>query len=294
MELNDLRYLVASANTGNFTRVAKHFGINTSTISRRISLLEDELGLTLFERGPAGVRPTAGGLVVVEHARRALAEISAAVHAGMANGLGSEGIVRLGIGMTMIGSPVLELLTAWRARQPQVTLLVTELSDKDIMIALDERRLDAALVMRYVPQPYGNAIPLYRERLVVAFPARHQLAGLERIRWASFSGESLLVQEWEVSELRQLFLAECGDGIHFRAHLASRASIFGLVSAGFGVTLALESQAQTNASVVSVRAIDEPDAWAYIDLIWPQKLEDATVGRFVSFMRDEAQSRGLF
>jgi DNA-binding transcriptional LysR family regulator len=51
MELRDLKYLTTSANAGTFGAAAKALGINTSTISRRIGWLEDELGLALFERG---------------------------------------------------------------------------------------------------------------------------------------------------------------------------------------------------------------------------------------------------
>jgi hypothetical protein len=65
MELRDLRYLAASASAGNFGRAAKSLGFHTSTISRRIGRLEDELGLTLFERGH--VRLTAAGRAVMLH-----------------------------------------------------------------------------------------------------------------------------------------------------------------------------------------------------------------------------------
>ena len=77
MEIRDLEYLVASANAGNFGRAAESLGLNTSTISRRIGRLEDELGLALFERGHSGVRLTAGGKAVMLHVRRALAELDA-------------------------------------------------------------------------------------------------------------------------------------------------------------------------------------------------------------------------
>src|SRR5262245_4517476 len=61
VEIRDLEFLAASARIGNFARAAESFGMSTSTISRRIGRLEDELGLALFERGHSGVRLTAGG-----------------------------------------------------------------------------------------------------------------------------------------------------------------------------------------------------------------------------------------
>lgn len=73
MEVRDLMYIEASAAAANFTRAAKSLGINTSTISRRVSRLEDELGLALFERGSAGIRLTNGGRALLPHVRRAAA-----------------------------------------------------------------------------------------------------------------------------------------------------------------------------------------------------------------------------
>ncbi|HEV2100506.1 MAG TPA: LysR family transcriptional regulator, partial [Stellaceae bacterium] len=73
MKLRDLEYLIASVAAGNFTRAAKSLRISTSTISRRVGRLEDELGLAVFERGHGGVRLTKGGKAVLLHARRAVA-----------------------------------------------------------------------------------------------------------------------------------------------------------------------------------------------------------------------------
>jgi DNA-binding transcriptional LysR family regulator len=77
MNLADLQYLTASADAGNFARAAKAHGLHPSTISRRIGRLEDELGLTLFERGSFGIRLTGGGRSVMVHVRRALADLDA-------------------------------------------------------------------------------------------------------------------------------------------------------------------------------------------------------------------------
>ena len=66
VDIVDLKYLAASATAGNFGRAAKSLGLSTSTVSRRIGRLEDELGLALFERGHSGICVTAGGKAVVK------------------------------------------------------------------------------------------------------------------------------------------------------------------------------------------------------------------------------------
>jgi DNA-binding transcriptional LysR family regulator len=66
-----------------------------------------------------------------------------------------------------------------------------------------------------------------------------------------------------------------------------------LVAAGFGITLATRSQAEVLFPGVVYKPIHEDNAWVTIELAWLPRKEEAAVGRFVAFMRDEARSRGL-
>ena len=72
MDVRDFVYLEAS-EARRFIRAAKSLGINASKIGRRVGRFEDELGLSLFERGRAGLRRTSGGRTVLPHVWRALA-----------------------------------------------------------------------------------------------------------------------------------------------------------------------------------------------------------------------------
>jgi DNA-binding transcriptional LysR family regulator len=294
MEIRDLIYLAAAARAGNFGRAAKSLGLETSTISRRIARLEDELGLPLFERGHTGVRLTAGGRAVMAHVARALAELDAIQHSSVLRGAGDVGEVRLGVRMPPIGEPLRSLLVRWHENQPSVALIISEMSDQDIIIALEERRLDAALMASHTLWPRATAVPLYRERLVAALPLRHRLADHEAISWTTLGHETFLVQGWDDSQTaREFYASLLGSGVNFQGHPASKQSIFGLVAAGFGITLATMSQSEVVFPGIIFKSIDEPDAWVEVDLAWLPELEDATVGRFVAFMRDEARSRRL-
>ncbi len=148
MEIRDLEFLAASASAGNFARAAKALGCNISTISRRISRLEDELGLALFKRGHAGVRLTAGGKSVMLHVRRALAELDAVKRSGIENSSGDVGEIQLGVRLPPIGEAIVSLLGDWREKHPNVMLVVSEMNDRDLAAALEERRLDVALTFR--------------------------------------------------------------------------------------------------------------------------------------------------
>jgi len=295
MEVRDLMYIEASAAAANFTRAAKSLGINTSTISRRVGKLEDELGLALFERGSGGVRLTSGGKALLPHVRRALAELDAIKLAGIQNGNGLAGEVRLAVRMPPVGEPLRGLLADWRQRHRNVGLTVFEMNELEIQAAIRERRIDVALMTRHTLWPDAVTAPLYRERLLVALPRSHPLAARRTVNWQTLRRETFLVQGWDNSQsAREFYASFMGCGVRFLSHPASKQAVLALVAAGFGVTIATESQSGVAIPGVIYRPIDEDNAWVEIELLWFPDAEDPAVGRFVAFMRDEARSRGLF
>jgi DNA-binding transcriptional LysR family regulator len=213
MKLRDLEYLTAAAAEGNFSRAARLLGISTSTIGRRIGRLEDELGLALFERGPNGIRLTAGGRAVLCYARRALAEIEGVKRAGQQSGIGAVGEVRLGVRVPPLGERLRGLLAAWRQSCSDVRLTVAEMNERDLAIALAERRLDAALAPARMVPCRAAAIPVCRERLLAAVPSGHRLARRTALGWPELGTQTILVQGWEESQAeRDLLSPLLGDG----------------------------------------------------------------------------------
>jgi DNA-binding transcriptional LysR family regulator len=294
LKIRDLDYVMAAAAAGNLSGAARSLGISTSTISRRISRIEDELGLALFERGHKGVRMTTGGRAVLLHARRAAAELEAIRLAGKRNGTGIVGEVRLGLRMAPIGEPMLDLLAGWRHSCADVLLTIFEMNERELAIALEERRLDAALAPAWVVSRRAAALQVYSERLFAALPAEHALVERQTVNWPALAGATILVQGWEESQAERDFLAPLlSADADFRSHAASKLSILALVAAGFGITIAPQSQAEAGFPGVVFRPIDEPDAVLQVDLAWMPEAEEPTLGRFVALMRDAARSRGL-
>jgi DNA-binding transcriptional LysR family regulator len=105
MDLVDLRYLSVAVETGSFSSAAQSLGIKPSTISRRIVRLEDELGVTLFERGSFGIRLTAAGRDLMVLVRRTLDSFDTVTRAGKSTGAARTGRLRLGVRMPPIGRP---------------------------------------------------------------------------------------------------------------------------------------------------------------------------------------------
>ena len=292
MEIRDLEYLVASAEARNFGRAAEALGLNTSTVSRRIAHLEDELGLALFERGHSGVRLTAGGKSVIAYARRALAELKSLRRSGKQNGSGHAGQIRLGVWLPPIGEPLASLLRRWRERYANVVLTISEMNDRDLVVALRERQLDVALTSSHTSLPQIVTLPLFRDRIVVAVPAGHALVQQPTVNWAALRDEVILFQEWNNSQAtREFYEGLLGHSANLQSHPASKLSVLALVAAGFGVALATAGQSEVTFPGVVYKPIEDDDAHIQIVLAWLPELEDAAVGRFVAFLRDETRSR---
>jgi len=294
MDIRDLEYLAASAASGNFTRAAESLGINTSAVSRRIARLEDELGLPLFERRHSGVCLTPGGRAVMQRARRILGELEALKIAGAESGAGDVGEIRLGVRLPPIGTPLSNLLADWRARHPNVILTVSEMNDHDLVSAVERRYIDVVLTANHALWPRAASVALFRERLVAVIPAAHALVRKPSLCWDDLRDEIILVQGWRESQAaRDFYTAFLGGGARFRAHAASKQSVFALVGAGFGITFATSSQAEAGFPGVVFKPIADRNASIEMALAWLPELEDPTIGRFVAFLRDEARSRNL-
>jgi DNA-binding transcriptional LysR family regulator len=286
--------LSASASAGNFGRAAESLGVQTSTVSRRVARLEDELGLTLFERGHFGIRLTAGGRAVMVHVRRALADFEAVKTSARYNALGNVGQIRLGIRMPPVGKPLQPLLETWHKKYPNVDIVLYEMNERDILAGVEERRLDVALMTKHTLWPHAVAEPVYRERVLLALCGRHPLARRRRVKWDDLREQTFLVQGWDESQTaREFYASFLGSGVNYQAHAASKQSVLALVGAGFGVTLVTKSQTEVRFPGVVFKTISEKNAWLEVDLVWMPENEEAVVGRFIAFMRDEARSRRL-
>lgn len=294
IDFEALRYLLAAAESGKFSRAAKALGIEIASLSRRISRVEDELGLTLFERGHDGIRLTQGGQAVLVHARRALSDLNAMLSVGQRNANGEEGKINLGVRGPIVGAPLQSMLESWRKTYPRVGLTVHELAENDIVFAIERRSIDLAILAKHMVWPRASAMPIYRHRLVAALPRAHDLARRKSLDWDAFYSETVLAQGWEESQgTREFFASLLGSDVRIETHSASKQTILGLVAAGYGVSLVTQAQAQTKVPGVVFRRILEDDAILEVHLAWAPENEEAVVGRFVAFMRELSVSKRL-
>jgi hypothetical protein len=130
-------------------------------------------------------------------------------------------------------------------KYPEVVLTVAEMNEWEIQTAIQERRIDVALMTSHTLWPDAVTAPLYRERVVAAIPREHPLSNEEALDWESLRKETFLVQGWDNSQsAREFYASFMGSGVRFYAHAVSKQCVFALVGAGFGITLATMSQSE--------------------------------------------------
>lgn len=294
MEIVDLEYLCVVAGCGGLSEAARLLGLNVSSLSRRISQFEDELGFSIFERSSSGVRLTDGGKEVVRQARKVQAEIETIKAIGHRGGSGSAGEVRLGIRIPLVGEAVRELVQAWRVAHPAVNLTVCELSDSDMAGSIISRNLDVVFVQSFSLWPHADEFPIYKQQFFAAVPTGHRLQAFSPVHWSSFATETILVQGWDNSHAQRGFFQNLlASGARFHLHKTSQLSILGLVAAGFGIAIVPQTISELAIPGVSFVPIDEPNAFFSLHLAWNPQTDSPAIGRFIAFMRDESRARGL-
>ena len=239
MTLQDLRYLVALVDHGHFGRAADACHVSQPTLSTQIKKLEDELGVTLFERTNRSVRVTEHGEEVVARARQILIDVEAILNVGRRISGPLVGTFSLGVIPTLGPYLLPWLVPALTNEYPELRLAIHEDLTASLLERLISHRLDAALVALPVADNRLETRPVFDEPFWFAEPSGRAMAGVEVVTEKELRGQRLLLLT-EGHCLRDQVLSLCRtpdrdeDG-DFRA--TSLETIRQMVGTGMGSTL---------------------------------------------------------
>jgi len=175
MLLRHLRYLLAVADHGGFTRAAEALHVSQPTLSQQIRQLEETLGVSLFDRTSRTVKPTDAGEAYIECARRVLVELEAGKRALHDVKDLSRGTLRLAMTPTFMAYLVGPLVRDYVARFPNIHLEIFERSMDDIEAGLADDSLDIAIAFDQVRNADIEAIPAFTETLGLMVGRDHPL-----------------------------------------------------------------------------------------------------------------------
>lgn len=237
MHLDELHWFVVLAETEHVTDAAAELHISQPTLSRALARMEDEVGTPLFDRVGRRLRLNAYGEILLEHARRSLAEIRSATERIAALRDPDTGTVRLAFLHSQASWFVPDLLRRFRAEAPRVQFGLVQGAAHEIVEALAGGRVDLAITS---PRPEGYRWRgLYLERLCLAVPRGHRLAGRTRIRLADAGAEPFvaLAPGFGLRQLTDELCAEAGIEPQVVFEAMEIPTMEGLVAAGFGVAV---------------------------------------------------------
>lgn len=194
VDLQQMRYVVAVAETRNFTRAAERCLVVQSSLSHRIAGLERELGVRLFARSSRRVELTSAGEAFVARARECLA----AADRAMADAAAATGVVRgrlaVGVIVTAAAVDVPEVLQRYRDRHPEVRVMLRSGRSDELAAAIRAGDLDIAFLgLPEGERPVGvESEVLDHDEHVLVVAAGHRLAGASRVTLREIADETFV------------------------------------------------------------------------------------------------------
>lgn len=240
--LRQLRYLIALADEGHFSRAAAAANVSQPALSVQIRELEERLGAQLVERGGRRIDFTPAGRAVLARARRILKELGELQQAARwERGLGGQ--LRLGVIPTVAPYLLPAALPLLRARNVQLDLGVREAPTHALVEELARGALDAVVIASPPSSAELAGLPLFEDRFLLV-GARERMARLdpERLRPERMAEERLLLLD-DGHCLADQALAACAmswDAARIDTRASSLSTLCRLAEAGFGLTFVPE------------------------------------------------------
>ncbi|WP_125262928.1 LysR family transcriptional regulator [Streptomyces alboflavus] len=286
MELQQMRYVVAVAETNSFTRAAERCLVVQSALSHQIARLENELGARLFERTSRRVRLTPAGAAFLPAARqcldaaeRAAAEVAAAV--GEVRG-------RLAVGLipTVAAVDVPGALRDFRRQYPQVRISLRVGASDDLIEQVREGALDVAFLgLPTTARPQGVAAhELARDRLVAVVAPDHPLAGQASVGLRRLATEVFVDLPAGTAGRLQSDQAFSAAGLSRDVAFEVTAADYmtRLVAPGLGIAMLPSAYAPQLTGVTTVEVADAPARVEYV--IWSRHSRTPAAAAFLAVL----------
>ncbi len=295
MELRHLRYFLAVAEELHFGHAAAKLHMAQPPLSQQIKRLEEELGLSLFQRTRRKVQLTPAGAVFREEARQTLAQAEHAVRSARRAHLGEIGQLVVGFVDSAVYHALPPVLRTFRGRFPDVELVLRELNPAEQFQALRSNRLNAGFV-RSVPGDADLAQEeVFEEPLIAALPHAHLLARRHRILLRNLAGQRFVFFPRTLGPgFYDQVVSLCqAAGFSFRVvqEANEMQTIVSLVAAGIGVAIVPASIRNLRMPAVSYVALADSAARTALRVTWRREDASPVLQSFLRVVREVAHRR---
>ncbi|ABS16110.1 MULTISPECIES: LysR family transcriptional regulator [Brucella/Ochrobactrum group] len=293
MELRHLRYFLAVAEEGNFTRAAAKLGIGQPPLSQQIRDLENEIGVALFHRVPHGAELTAAGTAFLGEAKASLAAAEKAKLVAQGTARGETGRLALGFTASSAFNPTVSgTIRKFRARWPDVRLTLTEMNSHLLMEKLVRGEVDAAFIRPGLENSKDVRMKrLADEPMLIALPSHHPLAVHPKLPISALANEAFVLFPRIVGLSLYDDVVEACRNAGFEMIVAQEApqmpSVVNLVAADLGVSIVPTAIAQIKLAGVTYRPIEGEPLLARLGLVSMKNNRSPLIDNLTSLLPDQ-------
>ena len=262
MDIKQLRQFVMLASTLNFRRAADRLHMAQPALSVSLRRLEEELGVSLFDRGRHGVALTSAGVAALDEARQVVERSQRLRDLARAGSAGEIGIVRLGFVGTAAYDLLPRLLIALRSKFPGLKVDLHEGTTSSLQSELIDGAVDLAIVR--FPAAFHDAFSLEKievERIGVALPLAHPLTRFAEVELSQLADEPFVFpSSLQSPSLFHSTMARClsaGFTPKIAQEISQIQTIVGLVRGGVGVALIPELVAKIFWKQIAFRPLSD-------------------------------------
>jgi DNA-binding transcriptional LysR family regulator len=244
MDIRQLTYFIAVAQHRSFTKAAQSLHITQPSLSKMVRVLEEELGVTLFDRSSRQIELTDAGQIILRSAQQIVksmddmaAELGDVVHL-------KKGTLRLGLPPMIGGHFFPSIIERFHHKYPQIQLQIVEQGGKRIEPDVGSGDLDIGMViLPLIDESKFEILPLTEDDLMLVVSPDHRLASRERVRLHELENEAFIMFREEFT-LHHLIADAC-KRVGFDPRVLFESSQWDfmteMVAAKFGITLLPEA-----------------------------------------------------
>jgi DNA-binding transcriptional LysR family regulator len=292
LDLRQLRYFVAVAEELHFGHAAQRLGISQPPLSEHIKVLEERLGVRLFDRTKRSVILTASGRVLYAEASRLLAHSERVSDVMSRAQSGVFGVLYVGCVSSGLYGAMPRIMERIRAENDDLLVRVLDGHTNEILAAVADGRQDCGLVWEDKVSAPLELLPLEAVSLLVALPARHRLARGTSVRLSDLVDEPLIIPPRAVTphQYDRIIAAFRRSGLspNVSAEVRSVPSQLGFVASGLGYALVPSYAELLRLPGVRLRRPQEQIESVPLSLVWNRRHVSA---QFEIFLR---QVRRIF
>ena len=295
LDLGQVRCFVAAATELNFRRAAALLNMTQPPLSRQIHLLEENLGVKLFERVGRTVRLTTEGRVFLADATRLLNLSEQAESTVRRASKGKTGRVRIGFTGAAGYELIPELLVAAKRDLPNIDIVLLEMISVAQIEAFEANAIDLGFMRPLPSRQKVQFLLVDREPMIVALPAGHALCRFDRLELAQLNEQAFIMHspthgKYFHDRIVSMLVADEVKP-HFTQYIDQTPTILSLVRAGLGVSILPASSQRFHYDNVEFREIAGNTVQAEMSMAWRSDQDNPAVTAFRHMAADHFATR---